>query len=370
MNCILIVLVLHLSSFFSFTAASECSSEPGIKLPSQAPAWPHPSFEDDEPQDVEETIVISKPGTYDYSGILHLWKGTDGGCEQKENGPQILRVEADNVVVKNFHFRGDGNAGTKGLGDPIHVTTCDKGQGYSCPRKGPKNVVLDGIIGHACEDMITVGTPGADRITIKNSILYANPNPHCRDKTLQFNFGTNIRVENNTFVGGVRPLRFKSRMTVEVANNRFYGASDPIRLTVTDSDFPQMVTGPSTVKVVNSEFIGCKGAFYTDDVKGKIIQSNNKFENCPLWKSGSKQTSSGSGGSSGSSKSKSPKKRAPKSNKGSRKGGKKSGGKKKSKRKTSKSNRRTSKSNRRTSKSNRRTSNSKRRTSKSNSDDK
>lgn len=53
-------------------------------------------------------------------------------------------------------------------GDPIHITTCGKGQGNLCSRKGPHNVVLNGIYGHACEDLLTIGTPGA---TIRETSL-------------------------------------------------------------------------------------------------------------------------------------------------------------------------------------------------------
>ena len=59
-------------------------------------------------KNVYQTIVINKPGTYDFKGVLHVWKGKDGQCKQKENRSQILRIEASNVRIKNFFYRGDG----------------------------------------------------------------------------------------------------------------------------------------------------------------------------------------------------------------------------------------------------------------------
>jgi len=203
---------------------------------------------------VTKTIVITKAGTYDFKSVLHIWKGANWNCNaEKENGPQILRIEADNVVVKNFHFIGDGKTkGSNGLGDPIHVTTCGKGQGNLCDRNGPRNVTLDGISGHACEDLITVGSPGARDITIKNSYLKAAPNKSSWDKTIQINFGKNITIHNNVFVGGVRCIRFKPNTTGTVTNNKFHDCGVGLLVSSNDPDVEPMQAGPSTVKIKNN----------------------------------------------------------------------------------------------------------------------
>jgi hypothetical protein len=263
---------------------SECENDTTLPIDKAAPKWPPENFKQDRIKEVTTTIVITKPGVYDYSGILHVWKGEDQGCIQDENGPQILRVEASNVTIKNFHYRGDGKEGSHGLGDPIHITTCGDGQGYSCDKKGPVNVILDGIIGHACEDMITIGTPGAKNIEIKNSILFANPNSKCQDKTVQVNFGNNIKLTNNIFVGGTRAIRLKPRETVTIQDNIFYGVKEPIKLSVLETDFDEMKAGPSTVIVKKNKFITCNKALQTDDKEdGKIIESGNTFKNCQKY---------------------------------------------------------------------------------------
>jgi len=212
---------------------------------------------------VTQTIVLRNAGTYDYKGKIHVWKGQSWNCNgERENGPQILRVEGDNIIVKNFKFVGDGKTmGSRGLGDPIHVTTCGNGQGNQCSRKGPRNVILDGIQGHACEDMITIGSPGASNITVQNSVLRATPQKSAWDKTIQINFGTNIKILNNRFEGGVRCVRFKPRTSGTVQGNTFNGCETAIQVSSNDADVAPMTNGPTTVTVRNNRY---------NDVKNKV----------------------------------------------------------------------------------------------------
>lgn len=231
-------------------------------------------------KDVRDTIVLSKSGTYDFSGILHIWKGKAGGCAQLENGSQILRIEADNVVVKNFAFRGDGKDGSTTLGDPIHVTTCGTGQGNLCSRPGPKQVVLDGIIGHACEDLLTATSPGGDKVTIQNSILFANPQAKYRDKTIQFNFGKNFVVKNNTFVDGERCTRFKPNTSGLLEGNTFWDCAYPSRISSDDADISPMKNGPVTVRLKGNQFKGCKSAISKSGADAKIIDDGGNSFGC------------------------------------------------------------------------------------------
>jgi hypothetical protein len=217
---------------------------------------------------VKNTIVITKSGTYDFKGKFHVWKGAKWNCNgEKENGPQMLRIEADNVVVKNFKFVGDGKTyGSYGLGDPIHVTTCGRGQGNLCSRPGPKNVVLDGIQGHACEDLITIGSPGADNITVQNSVLRATPDKSHWDKTIQINFGKNIHIRNNRFEGGQRCIRFSPSTTGDVIGNTFNGCDTAVKAsshTNSMSVSPQK-TGPTIVTVKNNKLNGVRNEVETE----------------------------------------------------------------------------------------------------------
>lgn len=231
-------------------------------------------------KEVRSTIVISAPGSYDFAGLLHVWKGPAGGCEQKENGPQILRIEADNVVVKNFAFRGDGKDGSSTLGDPIHVTTCGRGQGNECTRPGPKRVILDGIVGHACEDLLTAASPGGDSITIQNSVLFANPTPSQRDKTLQFNFGKNFVLRGNVFVDGERCTRFKPNTTGLLDGNTFWDCAYPSRISSNDADIAPMRNGPVTLRLKNNAFKRCKTVVSRSGDQAQVIDEGGNQYGC------------------------------------------------------------------------------------------
>lgn len=222
---------------------------------------------------VTGTIVISKSGTYDFKSVLHIWKGTGWSCSgERENGPQILRIQASNVVVKNFHYVGDGKTeGSKGLGDPVHVATCGRGQGNLCSGR-QSNVVIDGLVGHACEDLLTVGTPGNSNITVRNSYLIATPSKSAWDKTVQVNFGQNITLDNNTFVGGARCIRFKPNTSGTVTNNLFRGCETALLASSNDADISPMKNGPTRVVYKGNRCDGCGRETRTVGSEAKIIR--------------------------------------------------------------------------------------------------
>jgi hypothetical protein len=222
-------------------------------------------------KNVTSTIVITKPGTYDFKNVLHIWKGKDWKCaDEKENGPQILRIEASNVVVKNFAFVGDGKSyGSKGLGDPIHITTCGKGQGYDCP-PGMENITLDKIEGNGCEDLINIGTPNTKNITIQNSTFWPNPKPQDKSKLLYVNYGKNLIIRNNIFhgiKGVVRAIRIMPNNSALIENNTFDSLSIGVQFT-SEVTFPDRIKpGPTTIQFKGNKFTNTK------------VQGNCDFKN-------------------------------------------------------------------------------------------
>ena len=227
-------------------------------------------------KNVYQTIVINKPGTYDFKGVLHVWKGKDGQCKQKENRSQILRIEASNVRIKNFFYRGDGKGGSKRLGDPIHVATCGRGQGNLCPQQYQTNVTLDRVIGHACEDMITIGSPKARKITVRDSIIFPNPTKKYRDKNVQVNFGKDLVFYRNLFAGGERCVRLKPRTNTKLIQNTFIGCRESVRITGNDADIKPMKDGTARVEIRDNHFRKCKSAIVRGDKRTKVV---NKGEN-------------------------------------------------------------------------------------------
>lgn len=227
-------------------------------------------------KNVTETIVIKKAGTYDFKNVLHIWKGKSWGCTaDKEHGPQILRIEASDVIVKNFSYIGDGTThGSNGLGDPIHIASCGTGQGNKCPTPGPSNLTIEKLYGHACEDMITIGTPKSSDIIIKGSTIIANPKKSTWDKTIQVNFGKNINITDNTFIGGSQAIRFKPRTTGAVEKNVFKNVSTAVGMSSNDSDIEPMKNGTTTVIFSENNYYGAKVR-----CNGKTISGTGKI-NC------------------------------------------------------------------------------------------
>lgn len=211
-------------------------------------------------KNVTNTIVISKSGTYDFGNVLHIWKGKNWNCTgDKENGPQILRIEASNVVIKNFAYIGDGSThGSNGLGDPIHVASCGSGQGNRCSQKAPQNVMLDNIYGHACEDMMTIGTPGGSNITLQNSTLIGNPSKSSWDKIVQVNFGEDIKLYDNKFLGCKRCIRLKPNTSAIIEGNVFKNASDAVAMSYKDKDIAPMTNGPSYAVLRDNQYNGAE----------------------------------------------------------------------------------------------------------------
>ena len=184
-----------------------------------------------------------------------------------------MRIEANDVTIKNFHFVGDGKShGSKGLGDPIHIASCGKGQGNLCPKNKPRRVVLDGIFGHACEDLITVGTPGTQDITVRNSYLKANPRQSSWDKTVQINFGKEVNFYDNIFVGGKFCLRYKPNTSGEVIGNEFYDCQRALMASSNDADISPMKDGPVTVRYVDNHCFDCYREVTTKGDKVRIIR--------------------------------------------------------------------------------------------------
>jgi len=255
------------------SAASNPSSIPTANIKPIMGSEPISSF--NGTVNVTSTIVITKPGVYDYKNVLHIWKGQNWNCGgDLENGPQMLRIEVSNVVIKNFAFVGDGKSfGSKGLGDPIHVTTCARGQGNECAGS-IHNVTLDGINGHACEDMITIGTPGGTNITVQNSILRANPNKPMWDKTIQNNFGKNLSFINNRFIGGLRCIRLKPNTGAYIANNEFVNCADPVLATSDDKDIKPMTNGPVVFEMKGNKYSGTNNQAFCNK---QAINGDGKF---------------------------------------------------------------------------------------------
>lgn len=180
--------------------------------PPPPPAGCRPeTFTPSRTESVNRTIVIDEAGVYDFNNVLHRWTGS-GSCNQTENQPYILRIAASNVTVRNFYYEN--------APDGIHIGTANDGQGHSSGRP-ISNIVLENVIGRACEDALTTQY-GVRQVTIRDSMFLPNANASYRDKLLQLNFG-DVTVERTTFYGGGDSLclMFKGGQNIVVRDSCF-----------------------------------------------------------------------------------------------------------------------------------------------------
>lgn len=168
---------------------------------------------------ISSTIVLRTPGIYDFGSIMHRWNGS-GRCIQLENQPPILHIASSNVTVRNFAYRN--------APDGIHIgAAVGAGQGYN-DQPRVENIVLDHVVGYACEDALTTQY-NSWNISIINSWFHGNPTVAERDKLLQLNFGNNILISGTTFVNSPRCVRFKGGARITIERSLFDGCEDAVR---------------------------------------------------------------------------------------------------------------------------------------------
>ncbi len=85
-------------------------------------------------KNLHQTIVITKPGVYDYEGTMHVWKG-GGFCNVVGASYPVMEIRSNNVTVKNFGFK-DAKTGIRVLdtkdGSARENVTIKNVEGYAC----------------------------------------------------------------------------------------------------------------------------------------------------------------------------------------------------------------------------------------------
>jgi hypothetical protein len=105
-------------------------------------------------KNLHRTIVITKPGVYDYEKTMHIWQG-GGYCSILGASYPVMEIHADNVTIKNFGFK-EAKSG---------IVVFDKEDGS--PRE---NVTLENIEGRACHESLRI--PGrSTNLRILDSIF-------------------------------------------------------------------------------------------------------------------------------------------------------------------------------------------------------
>lgn len=105
-------------------------------------------------KNLHQTIVIQKPGVYDYGGVMHIWKG-GGYCSIIGAAYPVMEIHSDNVTVRNFGFK-EAMSG---------IQVFDKENGE--PRK---SVYLENIEGRACYQALSLPS-NSQNILVKDSLF-------------------------------------------------------------------------------------------------------------------------------------------------------------------------------------------------------
>jgi len=201
-------------------------------------------------KNVTSTIVLSKPGTYDFGNVLHVWKGK-GSCNQKENQPYILRIAASDVTIKNFAYMN--------APDGIHIGTANDGQGHSSGSP-ISNITLQNVTGWACEDALTTQY-GVKDVKIIDSKFHGNPNSNFRDKILQLNFGAAISILNTSFFDTITCVNLRGGIKAFLSGNYFEGCSTAIRGSTIEGYKGKMKKDPITISSEKNIFVGTESGW-------------------------------------------------------------------------------------------------------------
>jgi hypothetical protein len=218
-------------------------------------------------KNVSQPIIIDRPGVYDFKRVLHRWRGA-GSCDQGEGQPYILLITANNVTVKNFYYQG--------APDGVHVRCHDNRDGC----KGEiRNIVLENMRGHACEDALTVRR--ARNVHIKGGLFAENPDSRYRDKTMAMNSSKEVLIDGVYFKGGATCVRFKSGADIRVKDSVFDGCNHPFIGDTTDNSRHYDPPGREAwVRSEGSLYKGCRLAFRANDSKVRYASSDDVFHQC------------------------------------------------------------------------------------------
>jgi hypothetical protein len=231
--CALIALLSPISARAGGASPPEEICQPGDDLPIDGladlpvcpdepeapPRAPDPNL--DPPDFTRErltsrTIVIDRPGTFDFGGELLIWSGREE-CKPQSNPVPILDIRASNVTIKNLAFRGSpGGVRVSGI-----------------------NVKFENITAWSCWEALTT-TEGADRISIKNSRFYGHPE---HDVMLLNLKAGDVSIDQSLFAEASACVVFGGGQTIGVTNSDFFGCETSFhgdtraknRLTILDS---------------------------------------------------------------------------------------------------------------------------------------
>ena len=180
----------------------------------KTPEIPAPIFQGTK--SVRKTIEIREAGTYDFKNVLHEWKGEKWGRD-REYGSPVLQVFVSDVTVKNFAYAGSP--------DGVHVGALAWSSENAVREADTvENVRFIGLQAiDIREDAVTLQM-GTQNVSLENCQFWG-----ALDKVVQNDHCKELRVEECSFYGGARPLRFKANTSGIVRNCLFLKNAQAIK---------------------------------------------------------------------------------------------------------------------------------------------
>lgn len=227
-----------------------------------------PSPRTDGVKGVRQTIVIDRPGLYDFANVLHVWEGARWPTD-REYGPAILHVRTSGVDVRNFAFAG--------APDGVHVGALPWTPRNAIRWGAPvSDVRFDHLQATDIrEDALTCQT-NTSRVTLTDCHFWGG-----KDKAIQNDHATDLVIRRCGFYDGVRSIRFKAGTSGHVHQCAFLRCDYPIKADSrpwpdSGSSRRRRSGGPVALDITENTFFAAKLAISTDSGVA-VRRARNRF---------------------------------------------------------------------------------------------
>jgi hypothetical protein len=202
---------------------------------------------------LKRTIVISKPGVYDFKNLVHVAKFSSK-CDQTEGRKPMLHVKSGGVTIRNWIGVGTGH-------DGIHVHS-GSGQGWKS-RSVLKGVRFERCWQQACEDALTIGFKTRD-IRFDRCGFIPNPKGEYRDKLAQLNHADGVLFSRCYFGPTKNGIEFKSGAKLTIRETVFDHCSTGLRVKTSDKYGGIKANQPTLLRTEKCRFHKCHHPAYLD----------------------------------------------------------------------------------------------------------
>lgn len=237
-------------------SAAAAADAPGTAPATVAGRWLTPAPATRGRRRLRETIYITRPGTYDFRDVLHIWSGVRWHRD-REYGPPALHVLVSDVEVLNFACAG--------APDGVHVGGLPwNARNAVLPHPPVRNVRFHRLqVADIREDAFTCQMNTRD-IVVEQSHFWGG-----RDKAIQNDHAVNLTIRSCAFYKGTRSIRWKAGTSGTVTGCRFLDCRYPIKadgLPWPDDPGPGRQRPGAPVHVVASRntFVGSRIAIEAD----------------------------------------------------------------------------------------------------------